>query len=120
MKHEDAAARMQFVVELARRLHQYGAAAPRLEGAIDSVSARLGLNCNTLSTPTALILSFTDREHGEEALSELTQVIRLSPGDVNLRRMCEVDEIADRVIAGTLDIADGSRQLRAVPADGIF
>jgi uncharacterized membrane protein YjjP (DUF1212 family) len=114
MKHEDAAARMQFVVELARRLHQYGAAAPRLEGAIDSVSARLGLNCNTLSTPTALILSFTDREHGEEALSELTQVIRLSPGDVNLRRMCEVDEIADRVIAGTLDIAEGSRQLRAV------
>ena len=44
MRNEDAAARMRFVVELARRLHQYGAAAPRLESAIDSVSARLGLH----------------------------------------------------------------------------
>ncbi|MBS0569395.1 MAG: threonine/serine exporter family protein [Proteobacteria bacterium] len=114
MKHEDAATRMRFVVELARRLHQYGAAAPRLESAIDSVSARLGLNCNSLSTPTALILSFTDREHGEDALSEHTQVIRLAPGDVNLRRLCEVDEIADRVTAGTLGIAEGARRLRAI------
>ncbi len=114
MKHEDAAARMRFVVELARRLHQYGAAAPRLETAIDSVSARLGLHCDSLSTPTALILSFTGSERGEDDLSEHTQVIRLAPGDVNLRRMCEVDEIADRVIAGTLDIAEGSRLLRAI------
>ncbi|MGH8041103.1 MAG: threonine/serine ThrE exporter family protein [Rudaea sp.] len=114
MKHEDAATRMRFVVELARRLHQYGAAAPRREGAIDSVSARLGLNCNSLSTPTALILSFSDRARGEDALAELTQVIRLSPGDVNLRRLCAVDEIADRVISGNLDIAEGARQLRAI------
>jgi uncharacterized membrane protein YjjP (DUF1212 family) len=114
MKHEDAAARMRFVVELARRLHQYGAAAPRLESAIDSVSARLGLHCDSLSTPTALILSFTARGQAEDDLSEHTQVIRLSPGDVNLRRMCEVDEIADRVTAGTLDIAEGSRLLRAI------
>ena len=58
-RHEDAATRIRFVVELARRLHQYGAAAPRLESAIDSVSARLGLHCDSLSTPTALSLSFT-------------------------------------------------------------
>lgn len=114
MKPEDAGARMRFVVELARRLHQYGASAPRLEMAIDRVSARLSLHCDSLSTPTALILSFRDSEHGEDALSEHTQVIRLSPGDVNLRRMCEVDEIADCVIAGTLGIAEGSRRLRAI------
>ena len=114
MKQDDSIARMRFVVELARRLHQYGAAAPRLESAIDSVSARLGLHCDSLSTPTALILSFANRGQDEDALSEHTQVIRLSPGDVNLRRMCEVDEIADRVIAGTLDIAEGSRLLRAI------
>ncbi|HMM57579.1 MAG TPA: threonine/serine exporter family protein [Rudaea sp.] len=113
-KPADNATRMRFVVELARRLHQYGAAAPRLESAIDSVSARLGLHCDSLSTPTALILSFAARGHAEDDLSEHTQVIRLSPGDVNLRRMCEVDEIADRVIAGTLDIAEGSRLLRAI------
>lgn len=107
-------ARMEFVAQIARRLHQYGATAPRLEAAIDSVSARLGLNCNSLSTPTAIILSFADRARGENALAEVTQVIRLSPGEVNLRLLCEVDEIADRVTAGTLDIDAGSQRLRAI------
>lgn len=106
--------RVQFVVELAHRLHQYGASAPRLEAAINSVSTRLGLNCNSLSTPTAIILSFADAARGDNALAEATQVIRLSPGDVNLRRMCEVDEIADQVIDGRLDIEAGSRRLREI------
>ncbi len=71
--------RMEFVVLLARRLHQYGASAPRLEAALDSVSARLDLNCISLSTPTSILLSFTDRAHGDDALAEVTQVIRMSP-----------------------------------------
>jgi len=114
MNPASATARMEFVTELARRLHQYGAAAPRLEAAIDSVSARLDLNCNTLSTTTAIILSFSDRAHGENALAEVTQVIRMSPGDVNLRRLCEVDRIADQVTDGTLDLAAGARCLREI------
>lgn len=114
MSPASLSARMEFVAELARRLHQYGAAAPRLEAAIDSVSARLGLNCNSLSTPTAIILSFSDRARGENALAELTQVIRMSPGEVNLRRLCEVDEIADLVTDGSLDIAAGAQRLRAI------
>lgn len=114
MTHDDVATRMRFVVELARRLHQYGAAAPRLEAAIDSVSARLGLHSDSLSTPTALIISFSAGACDEDTLSDHTQVIRLSPGDVNLRRLCEVDAIADQVIAGTLDIGEGARRLRAI------
>ncbi|MEO8958070.1 MAG: threonine/serine exporter family protein [Rudaea sp.] len=106
--------RMEFVVELARRLHQYGASAPRLEAAIDSVSARLDLNCNSLSTPTAIIISFSDRAHGENALAEVTQVIRMAPGDVNLRRLCEVDAIADQVTTGAMDIVAGARRLREI------
>src|SRR5512142_1755008 len=56
--------RMAFVVEIARRLHQYGTSAPRLEDAIDAVSARLQLNCHSLSTPTSILFSFTDRASG--------------------------------------------------------
>ena len=64
---------MAFVVEIARRLHQYGTAAARLEDAIDSVSARLQLNCHALSTPTSIVFSFTDRATGG-ALAELTRM----------------------------------------------
>jgi len=108
------AARMQFVVEIARRLHQYGTSAPRLEEAIDSVSARLELNCHSLSTPTSILFSFSDRSRGDDALAEVTQVIRVSPGSDDLRNLSAVNEIADRVVDGELGIEEGYRRLRAL------
>lgn len=105
--------RMGFIVELARRLHEYGTSAPRLEDVINLVAARLGLVCNVLSTPTSIVVSFRDASD-EDELTEFTQVIRMPPGDVNLKRLCQVDEIADRVVAGELDLLAGRRLLREV------
>lgn len=106
--------RVAFVVEIARRLHQYGTSAGRLEQAIGRISARLGLNCNVWSSPTAIILSFADAAEGEDALAEVTEVIRLSPGSDDLRNLSEVNEIADRVTEGELDINEGHRLLRLI------
>jgi uncharacterized membrane protein YjjP (DUF1212 family) len=104
---------MAFVVEIARRLHQCGTSAPRLEDAIDAVSARLGLNCQSLSTPTSILFSFTDRASGA-ALAELTQVIRVAPGQDDLRNLSAVNEIADQVTDGAIDIDEGFRRLHAI------
>lgn len=103
--------RVGFVIALARRLHEYGTAAPRLEEAIGKVSERLGLACDVLSTPTSIVLSFAEQGHELDPVADITQVIRLAPGEVNLRRLCAVDEIADRVIDGSLDLQSGYRQL---------
>lgn len=103
--------RIGFVIELARRLHEYGTAAPRLEDAINLVSARLGLSCNVLSTPTSIVMSFSDPAH-EDGLAEITQVVRVPPGEVDLKRLCQVDAIADQVIDGQLDLAAGRQRLR--------
>ncbi|MEO5560077.1 MAG: threonine/serine exporter family protein, partial [Dokdonella sp.] len=103
--------RIGFVVELSRRLHEYGTTAPRLEDVINLVSARLGLVCNVLSTPTSIVMSFSDPGR-EDGLAEITQVVRVSPGDVNLKRLCQVDEIADQVIDGHLDLEAGRARLK--------
>jgi uncharacterized membrane protein YjjP (DUF1212 family) len=108
--------RVEFVVELARRLHEYGTAAPRLEAAIILVAQRLGLNCDPLSTPTSIIMSFSQLDEENHGIAELTQVLRLPPGEVNLKSLCLVDEIADQVFNGSLDLAEGRRRLRAVGA----
>jgi len=105
--------RIGFVVELARRLHEYGTAAPRLEDVVNLVSARLGLVCNVLSTPTSIVMSFSDPSQDDD-LAEITQVVRSPPGDVNLSALCQTDAIANRVIAGELDLGEGRRLLRAV------
>jgi uncharacterized membrane protein YjjP (DUF1212 family) len=104
-------ARVGFVIALARRLHEYGTAAPRLEDAIGKVSERLGLACDVLSTPTSIVLSFAPQSRDLDPVADITQVIRLAPGEVNLRRLCAVDQIADRVIDGSLDLETGYRQL---------
>jgi uncharacterized membrane protein YjjP (DUF1212 family) len=106
--------RIAFLVELARRLHKYGTSAPRLEMAVSGVAQRLGLAAEVWSSPTAIIISFADLGQGEEGLAQVTQVVRLSPGDVNLDRLCRADDIADQVIDGKLDLREGFRQLRAL------
>ncbi|HET6806693.1 MAG TPA: threonine/serine exporter family protein [Frateuria sp.] len=106
--------RIAFIVELARRLHQYGTTAARLEIAIAGAAQRLALVAEVWSSPTAIIISFADVSGGEEGLAQVTQVMRLPPGDVNLARMCEADAIADRAIAGELDLREGFRLLRAL------
>jgi uncharacterized membrane protein YjjP (DUF1212 family) len=114
MTDSNAAARMQFVVEIARRLHQYGTSAPRLEDAIDAVSARLGLSCHSLSTPTSILFSFTGRGREANALAEVTQVIRVAPGADDLRNLSLVNEIADRVTDGSVGIDEGFRRLSEI------
>ncbi|MGN2252740.1 threonine/serine exporter ThrE family protein [Frateuria sp. GZRe12] len=104
--------RIAFLVELARRLHQYGTSAARLEIAIAAAAQRLALVADVWSSPTAIIISFADPSQSEEGLAQVTQVMRLPPGDVHLARLCEADAIADRAIAGELGLREGFRLLR--------
>jgi uncharacterized membrane protein YjjP (DUF1212 family) len=106
--------RIAFVLELARRLHQYGTSAPRLEMAVAGAAQRLGLAADVWSSPTAIIISFAELAQGEDGVAQTTQVMRLAPGEVNLERLCEADDIADRAIAGELDLREGFRLLRAL------
>src|SRR3546814_19091167 len=62
---EPFSARVDFLVELSRRLHAYGTTAQRLEGAISAVARRLGLECDPWSNPTGLILTFSDPTSAE-------------------------------------------------------
>ncbi len=104
MTHYPYADRVHFVVELATRLHIYGTTAQRLEGAIIGVATCLGLRCAPWANPTGLILSLSDAGQ-PDTFSNTTHVIRLAPGDVDLRRLCEADAIAERALRGELDVS---------------
>ncbi len=107
------AARIDFVIQLASRLHAYGTTAERLEGAITAVAPRLGLRCSPWSNPTGLILSFGDATR-DDGLSDTTQVIRLQPGEVDLRKLCQADAIAERLLAGEIDVSAATAALHAL------
>lgn len=107
--------RIDFVLQLAMRLHAYGTTAQRLEGAIVGVSRRLGLDCQPWSNPTGMILSLSDATLGPGAPS-ITRVIRMEPGDVDLRKLCAADAIAEDVLAGKLGPEAGAAALKALDA----
>ena len=110
---EAYAARIAFMVELAEHLHAYGTTGPRLEGALDQVAAQLGLECEAWTNPTGMVLSFSDpmRPPGD---GDATRVIRMPPGETDLGRLCDVDRIAEDVLAGKMDLAEGHAAMRAL------
>lgn len=106
-------ARIAFVVTLAEHLHAYGTTTQRLEAALTNVAQQLDLHCEPWINPTGMVLSFSDPGSpvGE---SDTIRVLRLSPGETHLYKLCEVDRIAEEVMAGRLGLADGHAALRAL------
>lgn len=97
--------RIAFLTELAERLHAYGTTAQRLEGALLGVAARLHVECEPWVNPTGMILTFRDPD--DPNTNDITRVIRMPPGEVDLSRLSMADRIAEDVLAGRIGIADG-------------
>jgi len=105
------AQRVTFVVEIARRLHSYGTTAQRLEATVITLAQRLHLECAPWSNPTGIILSFSDPLQAMGS-SDITRVIRLEPGIIDLNKLALADEVADRVASGQMSIAQGHAALQ--------
>ncbi len=110
--HQVELKKIEFIVELARRLHIYGTSTQRLEAAIDQVAQRLAIDAEVWSNPTGMLMSFHDTERGTP--HRMTQVIRLAPGEVNLSRLAKTDAIAEEVLEGKRDIITGLADLRGL------
>ncbi len=101
--------RARFLIELARRLHLAGVAASRLEGAVIATARALHIACEIWSAPTGLLLSLGDGDTMTH--TQMTRVLRLDPGNVDLGAIATLDRIADRVIAGELGPSEGLAEI---------
>lgn len=107
----EARARVRFLSELAKRLHQYGTSTPRLEAAIESLSTKLGLDTHIWSAPTGILLSVGDARLPKEQRTLSSEVLRLQPGEVNLRRLVDVNVVADSVYRDRATVDEGYARL---------
>ncbi len=107
------AQRVDFISEMASRLHRYGTTAQRMEGTVIALSQRLGLDCEPWASPTGVILSFNDPTRPLGA-TDTTRVLRLGLGDTDLHKLSEADRIAEDVVAGKMSIAEGHAALRTL------
>lgn len=105
----------KFVKLLARRLHEYGAGAHRLEGAVKAVASRVGLECEVFSTPTSAFITFHEPNASDSLAAMPSELMRLNPGTVDLGRLCAADAIAAAVSIGEMSLEDGIRRLEEIP-----
>lgn len=102
--------RISFVLRLGRSLHTSGYAAHRLEEALALASERLGLTGQFFSTPTAMMASFGPQD------DQRTFMIRVEPGESDLGKLAQVDEVTREVLNGTRTPLEGSQLLEKIEA----
>lgn len=100
-----------FITALARGLHGCGVSSHRLEATLNRVSERLGLPLQVFGLPTGLFLSWSG-----PAGPATTQLLRVQPGRVDLERLSRLDEIADAVIAGTMQPGPAESEVHRILA----
>ncbi len=103
----------ELVMQLGRALHTAGSPAHRIEEGMEAAARRLGLAGQFFSTPTALFASFAD-EHG----TRRTILERVQPGEVNLERMSDLDDLLFHLSAGDLGPRQAAARLRELAGSG--
>jgi len=107
---DDREASIGFVLALGRALHRYGTPAHGLEQGLQKVSARLGLETEVFSTPTAIIMSFGG------ATELKSRLLRVEGGELDMGKLAKVDALADAVIAHEITAAQGMVELELIVA----
>src|SRR5512132_3427517 len=91
-------------------LPRYGTPAPRLEDALLRVCARLDLETEVFTSPTAIIMSF-----GKP--TELkSRLMRVEGGELDMGKLAAVDALADAVIAREISPEQGMKRLEEIVA----
>ncbi len=96
------------MLRLGRALHAYGYAAHQLEEVLRQTSERLGLTAQFFATPTSIFASFGPQD------DQRTHLMRVEPGDVNLGKLAQLDQVGRDVLDGRLTPAEGSGKIEAI------
>lgn len=98
---EEGAA-IEFLLRLGRSLHAYGSAAHRVEDVLGHAAQKIGLESQFFSTPTAIFAAFGPQS------AQHTFLIRVEPGEINLGKLADLDQVMRRVLHSKLSPAEGS------------
>jgi uncharacterized membrane protein YjjP (DUF1212 family) len=99
---------VEFMIRLARALHNYGTPTHQTEDTLDAIARRLGVPAQFLATPTSIMMS------AGPTREERVHLVRVEPGDQELGKLGEVHDVARSVVRGELTPALGTARLAAI------
>lgn len=101
--------KINFIIDLGRAFHEYGASSMRLEQALEQVSLSFNIEGQFFCMPTSILASFYIPGDGYVSRME-----RVSPGGVDLEKLSLVDELCDHVLSGQQSISEGRQSLKDI------
>ncbi len=103
---------VRFLKRYARQLHAAGVPASHFERMMTSLADKLDFNCQVLSSPTAVFLSFQYQDDDEDYRPIPMQLLRLSPPSINLNNTSELYRLGNEMIDGDIGVEQAYAQLR--------
>jgi uncharacterized membrane protein YjjP (DUF1212 family) len=103
---------VRFLKRYARQLHMAGVPAHQFERMLTALADKLGFNCQALSSPTSIFLSFQYQDDEEDNRPIPMQLDRMNPAEINLGNTAELYDIGNGLLEGELGIGEAYETLK--------
>jgi uncharacterized membrane protein YjjP (DUF1212 family) len=103
---------VRFLKRYARQLHAAGVPAHQFERMMTGLADKLGFNCQVLSSPTAIFLSFHYQDDEDDQRPIPMQLERMNPPSINLGNTAELYSLGNGLLDGEVSIEQAHVELR--------
>ena len=103
---------VRFLKRYARQLHSAGVPANQFERMMTALADKLGFNCQVLSSPTAIFLSFHYQDDEDDQRPIPMQLERMDPPSINLGNTAELYSLGNGLLDGGISIEQAHVDLR--------
>lgn len=100
--------KIKLLMQFAAAFHRYGMNSFRLEAALVSIAKSIDVEAAFYCTPTMITGTF------ETAQGQISRMERVTPGDIHLKKLCEVDQLADRMAFLNDDSMNIAQELKSI------
>ncbi len=104
----------------ARQLHTGGVPAHQFERMMTALAAKLSFNCQVLSSPTAIFLSFHYQDDEDDQHPIPMQLERMSPASINLGNTAELYHLGNCLLDGEVNIEKAHSDLRGWQPEQLY
>lgn len=95
---------VRFLKRFARQLHAAGVPAHQFERMVTALADKLGFDCQALSAPTSIFLSFHYQDDDDDNRPIPMQLDRMSPPSINLGNTAELYYMANCLLDGEVSV----------------
>ena len=103
---------VRFLKRYSRQLHMAGVPAGQFERMMTALADKLGFNCQALSSPTSIFLSFQYQDDEDDARPIPMQLDRMNPPAINLGNTAELYDLGNALLDGEVSTEQAYAKLR--------